>query len=239
MFTHNAAVIVRPVQIGVAVRFGRFELKQIAVCCGGNRFRHILGIAGCGVVDNQCFSGFIGRILRHGRRFRRFFGFGKSKGIYPIHDFLFCVLNVIAGNRFSVQHFGVRLKLLDCGNGIRKAAAAVGVKGNNRLAGKIVLVKERVQDHRHIAPPVGITDKDIFVGIKVFNRIFDFRSGTIVLFFFCKVNQFIVVGGIGCFRLNAENVSTDGFLNHISHILRIAQRFTVDYNRTVINIIGH
>ena len=148
-------------------------------------------------------------------------------------------MNIIAGDRFAVQYLGVWLKFFDCGNGIRKAAAAVGVKGNNRLAGKIVLVKERVENHRHIAPPVGITDKDIFVGIKVFNRVFDCRSCVIALLFTCKINQFVVVGGIGCFRLNTENVSTNGFLNHISHILRIAQRFTVDYNCTVINIIGH
>ena len=53
-------------------------------------------------------------------------------------------------------YFCVRLKLFDCGNCTRKAAAAVCIKGNNCFAGKIVLVKERIEDHRHIAPPVRV-----------------------------------------------------------------------------------
>ena len=110
----------------------------------------------------------------------------------------------------------------------------MGIERNNGLAGKIIFIKERVEDHWHIAPPVGIADKNRVVLFQIFNPVLDGRPCIIILFLRCQIHQCVMVGRIRSFRLNAKNICTCVFLDNIGHILGVSQNLSVnDYNAVV------
>ena len=74
---------------------------------------------------------------------------------------------ILAGVFCIGNNGGVGFQFL---NGLHRAgqtAAVVGVERDDGLAREVILVKERVDRHRQIAPPVGITDEDGIVVVKV------------------------------------------------------------------------
>lgn len=70
--------------------------------------------------------------------------------------------------------------------------------------------------------PVRITDKNRIVLVEVLNRIFDGRTGSVVLFFRCLIYQCVMVCWIRNLRLDTEQIGSGILLNDVGHILGIS-----------------
>ena len=115
----------------------------------------------------------------------------------------------------------------------------MGIERYDRLARKIIGIKERIEDHRHIAPPVGETHKNCVILSQILNVALDGWPGVILLLLRRQINQRIMIRRIRRFRLNAEDVCPGILLNDIGHILGIAQHLAVNDHNTVIFLLGH
>ena len=113
------------------------------------------------------------------------------------------------------------------------------IEGDNGFARKIVSVEECIQDHRQVSPPVGITDENGIVFIEVLNAVLDRRTGIVVFLLLCVFHQRIVIGGVRHFGFDAEDIGTGIFLDHIRHVLRVAQRLAADFDRAIVLIVRH
>ena len=77
----------------------------------------------------------------------------------------------------------------------------VRVERNNGLAAEIVLVEQRVNDHREGVPPHGIADENGII-VSDIDIVLDRRSHILVVFLLCISGKCIVVvtvAVIGCF----------------------------------------
>ena len=87
---------------------------------------------------------------------------------------------------------------------------------NNGLAGQIIAFQKVVDDHRHITPPVGITDKNRIIIIHVVHSTGNFRAGIISPFLPGYIQQFTVRRGIWCGSLNLKEIGSGLFCDHVS-----------------------
>lgn len=106
-----------------------------------------------------------------------------------------------AGNAETVFHFA----FCNIGNRrfrIGKPTAAVGAKRNNGLARQIISLQKIVNDHWHIAPPVGIADKKRVIIIHIVHRVSNFRAGIVCHFLSGYIQKPLIGGRIWCFRFD-------------------------------------
>jgi len=82
------------------------------------------------------------------------------------------------GNCKTVFHRAAR-NIGNRGFSIGKSAATVRAERNNRLAGQVIAFKEMINYHWHIAPPVGIADKNRVIVIHVVHSTGNLRAGIV------------------------------------------------------------
>ena len=91
-----------------------------------------------------------------------------------------------------VKHLCLRFQLFDTIYRARQAAPSAGAKRCDRLAGEVITVKERVQDHGHVTPPIGVAHIHNIVLLKVFNGVCNFRSCPVLFFLRRNIQKLIV-----------------------------------------------
>ncbi len=103
----------------------------------------------------------------------------------------------------------------------------MGAEGDDGLAGKIVFLQKGIQGLGHIAPPVGIAQKDGGVPVGVFNMGGQLRAGAGILFFGRLVHQRLMVQRVLLHRFDLEQVAAHRLLDDPGHILHVAQHLAV------------
>ena len=88
----------------------------------------------------------------------------------PLADAVSRILHAAAGNAVSLHHIRPGLQSGNIFYRTGPAAAAMGRKRNYGLPGKIILVKEGIQRHRHLVPPYRITDEYDIIAVEVIYR---------------------------------------------------------------------
>ncbi len=97
---------------------------------------------------------------------------------------------------------------------------------------KIVLIKERVERHRHIIPPIGEADEDNIVVFQILNTRGQFGTGPAINFFFGGINQSLVRTGISPDGLDLEQVTSRCFADNGGNVLRVTQHLAVRNHST-------
>ena len=127
--------------------------------------------------------------------------FFQSDFFQPFRHAGRCPFHTAPGKGVAVAYHGrAGLFVLYGLDGTGKAAAPVGAEGNKCLAGEIVLLQKRVQNHRHVAPPVWIPDKDGVVGFGSFELSRNDRAGVLFLLSLGQIDKGTVVCGIRFLR---------------------------------------
>ena len=120
-------------------------------------------------------------------------GGSLSEALQPLfHGLCRTVFRVPHLHRQAGQDLCLRLQLTDRIVRAAVSGAHVGVEGDDRLSGEIILVKEGVNDHREGVPPHGIPDVDRVVGIDI-DLIFDRRALILVVLLLCQAGQSVVM----------------------------------------------
>lgn len=116
----------------------------------------------------------------------------------------------LVGDRKSIEnHCSVRLQFLDRIGCAGKAAASMDVKWNDRLAGKVMFIKETVHYLGEVIPPQWIAHKNRVIFIQVFDVGSQFRACIFLLLYRSIVNQRRNVAGI-TLRIWSVKLSTSG-----------------------------
>ena len=98
-----------------------------------------------------------------------------------------------------VKHLCLRFQLFDTIYRARQAAPSAGAKRCDRLAGEVITVKERVQDHGHVTPPYCVS------------RLIQFLLGRYRFYIYRKCPKINILGNDGCTPAWAAIVLLVGF----------------------------
>ena len=85
----------------------------------------------------------------------RFFLLCHADLLQPLRNRLCTVFCLAASKGKPFCKLRLRLHFLNSIKRTGKAAAPAGIKRSDRLSGKIIVIQKCIEDHRHIAPPVG------------------------------------------------------------------------------------
>lgn len=118
---------------------------------------------------------------------------------------------MVTGNCITIQHGGFRLQLPYGLDGIRETTAAMRTERDNSFIAEVVFIKERVEWHRHIVPPVGESNEDHIVVIEIFDVCSQLRTGIVVYLDLCRIDQCLMRAGIGVYGLYLEKVAARSF----------------------------
>ena len=86
----------------------------------------------------------------------RFFLLCHADLLQPLRNRLCTVFCLAASKGKPFCKLRLRLHFLNSIKRTGKTAAPAGIKRSDRLSGKIIVIQKCIEDHRHIAPPVGI-----------------------------------------------------------------------------------
>ena len=106
---------------------------------------------------------------------------------------------------------------------------AVSEERDNNLTVKVVVFKERTDDHRRIVPPYRRTDKNHIVFVDTFRQIADTGTQVVVRFVLDTVAVIVWIRGIRFGRLDAINVRTGRRHDFLGSPLGIARSGKVSH----------
>ena len=96
----------------------------------------------------------------------------------------------------------------------------MGAKGNNGLAFPVVFLNEGVNSHRHVAPPIGITEVHYIIFFNFYIALY-FRTCAGFLFLLCLFHAWRVFCRIRFYRDDVEEFATGLLGNHFRHDVRV------------------
>ena len=99
----------------------------------------------------------------------------------------------------------------------------MGGERNQRLAGKIMIRQKGRNRRGHRVPPVRRADENHVILIELFRHGDEFRFEPGVDLFASLRHHVLVNFGVGCFRLDLEDVSTGFLLDHMGDLPGIAE----------------